>query len=281
GAEGAQTDGPAGWAEVLGGSGVQRSSGGVDGYDTHMRGIAVGADGRLPEGPLAFGLLLGAAIGRIESEAKGDDGSTDIDSHFAAVYGSGDLAGLRLSGQLLAAHDSYDSRRSVAVGALGASPSGSSHGWGLAGGAAVAREIRLGPALALTPTAGLRLGRTWRPAFDERDGGAANLAVAAAAQTSLRSRLGMQLDYARGPATAGLSLGWSHEFLDDGAESEARLAGGAFTVASAPPGRDSLDAGAAVGIALGEAVTLEAGYRLSATRSSTAHAGTASLRITW
>ena len=281
GIEGGQTDGPAGWAEVLGGSGVQRSSGGVDGYDSHMRGIAVGADGRLPEGPLAGDLLLGAAIGRIATEAKGADGSTDIDSHFAAVYGSRDLAGLRLSGQLLAAYDSYDSRRTVAVGTLGASPSGSSHGWGLAGRVAVARPFRFGPSLSLTPNAGLRLGRAWRSAFDESDGGAVNLAVAAAAQTSLRSRLGVQLEHVQGPVTGSLSLGWSHEFLDEGAESEARLAGGAFTVASAPPGRDSLDAGAAVAIALGEAVTLEAGYRSSATRSSTAHAGTASLRITW
>lgn len=280
------TGAAAGWGEVLGGTARQRAVDGISGHDLRQRGVAVGIDGSLPAGP-----RLGVALGRLESRVSGDSGSADLTSTFASLYGTHVLGRLTLSGHLLGSVEDTDSSRAVRVGTFASDPRGSAGGWGLAGGAGIGQAFRLAAPLTLRPEAGVTLGRVHRRGFTETEGGAAALTVSAADRDSLRSRLGATLRYRdrTGPGVAwpaaawdaSLSLGWNHEFLDRAASSSNSLAGAGFTVRAAAPGRDTIDLGAGLGVALGGSTSLEGRYLLTAGSATTAHGGMLSLRLAW
>src|SRR5690606_833596 len=151
----------------------------------------------------------------------------------------------------------------------------------LAGGAALGRRFPLAGGLSLEPAAGLSFARLEREGFTETGGDAANLEVGRSVRGSLRSRLGATLGYGDEDLAGALSLGWSHEFLDEAATSSASLAGAAFTTRAAAPGREFLDLGAGVRADLGSSLSLSAGYQLTASAGTTAHSGMVSLRLTW
>lgn len=269
------SDSPVAWAQFVGSSGEQRAVEGIPGYDSWQRGLAVGADHGLRSG-----LRLGFAVGQLQTEVSSDSGSADVSSTFAALYGAQNLGHFTLTGQLLGSLDDHDSSRAVRVGSFASDPKGSADGWGLAAATAVSRTFRPAEDLFLEPSAGLSFGHLHRQGFTERDGAAA-LKVEPSDRSSLRSRLGATLGYRAGALATSLSLGWSHEFLDEAAEISAGLAGADFTARAAAPGRDALDLGAGLGVALDASLSLEGRYLLTASSASTSHGGLVTLRLTW
>ncbi len=264
------------WAQLLGASAEQRPAEGLPGYDSRHRGLAIGADRLLPAG-----LRLGFAVGQTESEVSADDGRGTVTSSFVALYGAREVGGFRLAAQLLASLDDYDSERALRIGGFSADPEGETGGWGLAGAASLGRPLALGGGLTLEPGAGVAFGHLHRAGFTEADGGGSNLEIAAGGRTWLRSRLGATLGYAGQRLAGSLSLGWSRELLDEAASSEVALGGAAFAVRAAPPGRDAVDVGAGINVALAPGLTFGARYRLTASSRATGHAGMVDLRFVW
>lgn len=264
------------WMQVFESRGRQRDAGGIQGYDNDHRGFIFGV-----EGAATPALRLGVAIGQVETSVAAAQGSAEVTSIFAAVYGAQDFGPATLTGHLLGSTDRHESSRAVRIGTFASDPEGDADGWGLSGAAALSRAFALGPSLSLAPEAGIAFDRLERKRFAESNGGSAGLDVSAATRSSVRSRLGATLAYAGSGLAADFALGWAHEFADSAASSSASLAGSGFTVHAAPPGRDALELATGLALALGPSTTLEAGYRLTASRDATAHAGTLNLRVSW
>ncbi|SNS28135.1 Uncharacterized conserved protein, contains a C-terminal beta-barrel porin domain [Humidesulfovibrio mexicanus] len=121
------------------------------------------------------------------------------------------------------------------VGLAGAASLGAGWGW------------TLGP-LSIGPVAGLDYGWSWRPGFEERGGGAADLKLESAGTQTLRSALGMQTgigaDVGGGYGLeAGLSARWMRELLGGGHTSKASFVSNgsqSFEAMAPTTGRDSL-----------------------------------------
>lgn len=262
--------------QVFDSRGRQRDAGGIAGYDNDHRGFVFGVEGAAtPE------LLLGVSIGQVETRVAAANGSADVTSLFAAVHGVQALGPAVLHGHLVGGTDSYETNRAVRAGAFAADPEGDADGWGVAGTAGLTRAFALAPSFTLAPEVGFAFAHLERKTFSESNGGSAALDVSAASRSSLRSRLGATLAYAGSGVAADVTLGWAHEFADSAAASSAALAGGGFTVHAAPPGRDTLELGTGLALALGLSTKLEAGYRLAASKDATAHAATLNLRVSW
>lgn len=261
---------------VVGSYGEQRAADGIAGYDRQHHGFAVGSE----EQPTPS-LRLGFGVGQLHSQVSADDDSVTVGSTFAALYGGRDLGGMMLGGHLLGSVDRYDSQRNVQIGTFGSQPQGEAYGWGLAGDASLSRKVALGDAFVLEPNAGISFGRVGREGFSESDGDGAVLDVARSGRSSLRSRLGATLGYRGAEMNAAMSLGWSHEYLDDAASASASLAGAGFSVRAPSAGREALDFSARLGAALGQGVSFEVSYLLTASEAAASHGGLVEVQFTW
>jgi outer membrane autotransporter protein len=200
------------WVQAFAQKGDQDPAGDVAGYRFDLAGRAIGMDHRFGES-----FSAGAAFGWVNNEFRSDiaGNTADIDSRLFALYGSYTGEGFYASGTFSVGNTSYDSRRSIVVGAS-STPVASQHD-------AKVIAATLGAGLPLRagggwvdPFASLRYTQLKEEGYTESGSGAA-LAVEQRKTRSVVSELGVrwtQAYAAQGSASVSpeASVAWLHDF---------------------------------------------------------------------
>lgn len=200
------------WVQAFAQKGDQDAAGGVAGYRFDLAGRAIGMDHRFGDS-----FSAGAAFGWVSNEFKSDlaGNTADIDSRLFALYGSYTGEGFYANGTFSVGHTSYDSRRSIVVGAT-STPVASQHD-----AKVVAATLGAGVSMHagggwVDPFANLRYTKLKEDAFSESGSGTA-LAVEQRSTRSVVSELGVrwtQAFAANGSASVSpeASVAWLHDF---------------------------------------------------------------------
>lgn len=232
----------------------------ADGFDFTTGGMTLGMDYRLGTGT-AVG-LYGGYQGTDSHLAGGSKSKSD--SAKFGVYGTHDFGqGSWLTASIGGGVHSYDTERTV----LGSTATGNAEGREISTQFGLGHDFKAGQ-FTFGPEASLAYTHLWIDGFTE-NGSLAPLKIGDQDADSLRSTLGGRVSYDWIMKSVGMTLrpyanlGWQHEFMDDNqavSASFANGAGGVFTVNGSSTSRDSLVAGAGVGLLLSEAWALNLGY---------------------
>lgn len=236
-----QSDNPFGWADLetatdrrLGvfarGFGVfseQETSGNRTGYDSDAYGAAIGVDYRLSESTIGGVAFAYTANNGDYNESLG---GLDVKTFRVGPYMTWVRDDFFVDASLSFGSSSYDSTRSIPT--LGLEAKGDYDGFDLTGYVGTGYDWRIDNAWSLRPTASIQYSYFDYDSFTETGAGGANLAVAGNDSDSLRSRLGIAIQFLQ---TNGgfwqFGFGWQHEFLDnDNIEAAFAVGGNPFTV---------------------------------------------------
>ena len=212
---------------------------------------------------------MGIYTGYQGSEANLASGSeTEADSAKFGVYGTHGLGqGTWLTGAVGGGVHAYDTTRRV----LGTDVEGDTDGREISAQFGLGHDFQAGR-WTFGPEAELAYTRLWIDGFTER-GGLGPLEIQDQDADSLRSTLGARVSCDWVWENTGWTLrpyahaGWRHEFMHDNQAIGARFAGGSgsvFEVEGASSARDSVVAGAGLGVAFDPRWTLQAGYAAEA-----------------
>jgi len=269
------------WLRGFGGFGSIDDTANASGADHSSGGVALGADTEL-----GHGLVAGAAFGYLHTDIDTAEGDLDVDNFQGAVYGGWTQAATYLNGSATFGYHDSDGKRRVVVGGFNETARADFDGWTAGFSGEGGRSFALSGEATLTPFLGLDYNHLRRNDFTETGAGSANLTVDDEDQDSLRSSLGLRLG---GVFTteSGLAIrptleaAWVHEYIDD----EARLTAGfaaapttTFRIAGPDLDRDHARLGAGVSAALGDTLSLDAGYRTELAASDRTHNFAATLR---
>ena len=257
-------------------------SAGTSGYNTTAGGVAVGMDMALD----VQGLVGVAAGFGNQTITASNAASYNGNTYQFAAYGSWRNGGAFLDAQAGGGFaDGTALRPQSYYGTIAnGGTSGVQGGGSLRGGMQLdGGPWRLEPSLML---AGVSVGQN---SLTETQGGPMGLAVGNASTASLQSLLAAQAERRiplndRMAVVPAAQLGWQHEFLNVSARTSAALQalpGAAFSVLSAPVGRDAAVIGLRAALESDTPVTLYAAYTGTFSGQSTAQIVTAGLRVTW
>ncbi len=240
---------------------AESGSGTQPGYAFTTAGLTFGADYRLDD-HLAAGALAGYLHGYASISSPGS-GLVEDDSARLGVYGTGSVENLHASLYLGGALDFYKTRRGIIFGQISRTAEAAPLGKELNTSASASYDIQALAGGTVSPFAGLDYNRLMIGGFMESGADTLNLDVAPQTSQSLKSSLGLRFAklFADGPRSwkPYLSLGWRHEFEDQGRPIDASLAIGGGSQFSVRTGDFAHD-GTLVG----------AGFLLSWTKQTTA-----------
>lgn len=277
------TAGPLGltvWSNGIG-SFAHVSSGEAPGYHLSLGGVIAGIDAQPAPGLLAGLAVAGGSLRTTEGSASANATAVQF-----SVYGGLQSGPWFVDGQASYLHLDQDVRRNLPVWGASTRDNQAANG----GGAQLNGGLRLQRGRwRIEPTLGLSLLQLAAASATETTGG--NLAESVAAQsiTSVQSfagmRIGTMLELRPGmPLRVHGLLGWTHEFADASAATNARLAlagAGAFNVDSASIGRDAARIGAGFEAPLSPAVSLYGAYEAGISANQVSHNLTGGLRVVW
>ena len=253
------------------------------GYETSVDGLVVGID-KAFEG----GGLIGLAIGG--GDAKTDtvrDGAAHGHMIHVAVYGGARSRHAFIDWQADYLHVDQDLTRPLGFAAGSVGSDDTLKGGGVQINAGVDLTVRQ---WLVEPIAGLSMLRLTSTAPDETAPAAVAERIGVQRNNSLQSFAGV-----RAARTVRLTpdmplqvrglIGWSHEMEDTGADVTARLVNlsgaSAFTVSSAPAGRDALKLGASFNAQLTPKITFYGSYSAALARDQRSQHLTAGARVRW
>ncbi|MBF0179222.1 MAG: autotransporter domain-containing protein [Magnetococcales bacterium] len=227
------------WASALGQLSNINGDNNAAGYDQNSAGFLLGGDIEVSK-DVTVGLMAGYS----RTEVNGDDkGDVDIDTFHIAGYGRVDFNDMFVRGNLGYAHNSYDSTRTISVGAINTTATGSFNGYNLFIGADLGADIKMADKVLVEPWVGIRYDHVHRDGFQEGGAGNLNLDVLSKTQHNPRTTLGVRAlqtinsgDMAYEPE---LRIRWDHEFQDAPLETKARINGAEFTTKGVDLGHDS------------------------------------------
>ncbi len=237
------------WVNAFGQWGAQQQDSGYSGYDYSMSGVTVGFD-RV----LANGFLAGVSAGYAKSDVDLDDGqgSGDIESYYASLYGSWSLKDLSVDTVLSVGRNRYDNSRLVAAGGPPAWVVSSHDGDLFSGYLRAGYTFRVQD-WALEPFASAQYVFLDEDAFIESGAAGLSLNVDSRTTQSLVSELGLRVtrvfsfDY--GKLVPEVSVAWLHDFdIDDRVitSSFAGSPGATFAVAGPKAQKDGAAGGAGI-----------------------------------
>ncbi|WP_207485465.1 autotransporter outer membrane beta-barrel domain-containing protein [Arenibaculum pallidiluteum] len=245
----------------------------------HAGGFVAGADVSTDEG-LTAGVAAGYVRGTTRTE--GGVGKGDLDTYQTTAYAGWSSGRAFVEGAVSYGFTQTETRREVAFGGFSQRASSEADGHGFS--AEIAAGYRFGnPGAWIEPRSGLRWDRLYRMGFAETGAGALSLDVEDASLTGLRSsagiRLGTTVRLGDTIAEPTALIAWEHDLLDSGASSRNSLAGSAFTIDSAKPGRDALILGAGIAAALDDTISVQASYTGELRQRDIGHSIAAGMRI--
>ncbi len=249
----------AGYARSLFWETEREGADGIAGYRISGGGLSVGANRQA--GDLQLGVALGYQKLDINHQASRTAGRLDL--FLAALHGTIRREPWFVRGILAYGHQREDYRRDITFLDLSRSAESDSKADLLMTGLVIGRRWD-GRFISLTPFAGADFATYLGRKFDEHGAGDLNLEISDRNQQSLRHSLGLTLTapipgMAKVRLDSRLSVGWSHEWLDDAYDLQARLSGEKFRIEGKDLGRDLLTTSLGLQARLGERVEIEAG----------------------
>jgi len=239
-------------------------------------GVIVGVDGKVNEN-----WVLGTFFDYEHTDADLDNqgSKADVDSYSGGVYTGfheSDHGGYYGNGLFAYTHNDYNSTRNIVIPGFGGTENGSTSGnqfeFNFDGG----YDFTLTDYVTWGPVVGLQYNHLDVDSFNESGVPAANLAVGSQSMDSLRSRLGVRIDYHRLLAhkmafATGLHAEWQHEFLDDSEGISASFIGDGlapFSVQTTDPQRDAALVGLGADLTMRDRYTLFFDYDVQAGQDS-------------
>ncbi len=235
-------------------------------------------------------LTVGLAVGYNRTDASVSQGSLDVDSYQAALYGKKLLTdNYYISGLAGVGYHDFESKRRVIVGLSNTTARADYHAWTSNIAVEIGRLIEVNENTNITPLAGLEYAHVNRADFDEKDADEANLKVRREQQDSLRSAIGARITHQwktqkgyRIQPTA--ELAWVHEHMDNEAQMRAGFASTSlanFQVDGPELDRDRARLALGVDMQMTELTSIQLGYQGEWASSDQRHDLSATLKMRW
>ena len=261
---------------------TQVAAAAAPGFQSSLAGVMAGLDVEL-----APGFVAGVAVGGGSANTFAGNGATALGSAMQAmVYGEYAAGPLFIGGQAAYLHSDQTTTRPLGAWNSVARDSLVTNGVG----GQIAAGVRVPwSGWMVEPTVALAALALSAPATVEQNGNGLAQQINGQSLTSLRSALTLPVSRTlaladdRALTLRGL-LGWTHEFADIAATTQAAFVaapGAPFTATTAPIARDSIVLGLSVDFALDDGVTLFAGWQGALAASSSVQSVRAGLRMTW
>lgn len=261
---------------------TQVAAAAAPGFQASLAGVMAGLDREL-----APGFVAGVAVGGGSANTFAGTGASALGSALQAmVYGEYAAGPFFLGGQAAYLHTDQATVRPLGAWNSAARNSLASNGVG----GQIAAGVRLPwRGWRVEPTIGLAALALWAPATVEQNANGLAQQIDGQSLTSLRSAITLPVGRSFALAedrslTLRSLLGWTHEFADVTATTQAAFAaapGAPFSATTAPIARDSILLGLSVDVAVGNGVALFAGWQGALAASSTVQSFRAGLRMTW
>ena len=233
---------------------------------------------------------VGLAISYNRTDASVSQGSLDVDSYQAALYGRKLFTdNYYVSGIAGVGYHDFESKRRVTVGLSNTTARADYHAWTSNIAVEIGRLIEVSENTNLTPLAGLEYAHVNRAGFVEKDANAANLKIRRDQQDSLRSAIGARIEHLwktqkgyRIQPTA--ELAWVHELMDNEAQMRAGFAATSlanFQVDGPELDRNRARLALGLDMQLSELSSIQLGYQAEWASSDQRHDLSATFRIAW
>jgi outer membrane autotransporter protein len=235
-------------------------------------------------------LTVGLAVGYNRTDASVSQGSLDVDSYQAALYGRKLFTdNYYVSGIAGVGYHEFESKRRVTVGLSNTTARADYHAWTSNIAVEIGRLIEVSENTNLTPLAGLEYAHVNRAGFVEKDANAANLKIRRDQQDSLRSAIGARIEHLwktqkgyRIQPTA--ELAWVHELMDNEAQMRAGFAATSlanFQVDGPELDRNRARLALGLDMQLSELSSIQLGYQGEWASSDQRHDLSATFRMAW
>lgn len=235
-------------------------------------------------------LTVGLAVGYNRTDASVSQGSLDVDSYQAALYGRKLFTdNYYVSGIAGVGYHDFESKRRVTVGLSNTTARADYHAWTSNIAVEIGRLIEVSENTNLTPLAGLEYAHVNRAGFVEKDANAANLKVRRDQQDSLRSAIGARIAHQwktqkgyRIQPTA--ELAWVHELMDNEAQMRAGFAATSlanFQVDGPELDRNRARLALGLDMQLSELSSMQLGYQGEWASSDQRHDLSATFKMAW
>ncbi|WP_296592964.1 autotransporter domain-containing protein [Methylophaga sp.] len=235
-------------------------------------------------------LTVGLAVGYNRTDASVSQGSLDVDSYQAALYGRKLFTdNYYVSGIAGVGYHDFESKRRVTVGLSNTTARADYHAWTSNIAVEIGRLIEVSENTNLTPLAGLEYAHVNRAGFVEKDANAANLKIRRDQQDSLRSAIGARVAHQwktqngyRIQPTA--ELAWVHELMDNEAQMRAGFAATSlanFQVDGPELDRNRARLALGLDMQLSELSSIQLGYQGEWASSDQRHDLSATFKMAW
>jgi outer membrane autotransporter protein len=213
------------WGQITGGTALRETTGNTDGYRQNFYGLTVGADKAVGDDT-----TVGAALGWMHGDAMGADGLSGTDVNMDSVqltgYGAHRFGPAFIDAMLGASYNMFNQSRYV--GFLNDTANASYDGMQYMAHMDAGWNFPVDHTV-FTPLVGLQYIRTDNDAYQEHNGGIADLSVGHQGSNSLTTLLGGEVKTSLATAWGTLipqaKLEWAHD-LTQGAISTPALLGG-------------------------------------------------------
>ena len=234
------------------------SANGLSGYDVSGGDGVFGYDWRFGQG--VAGVAASYEYADVSASANG---SGDVGTYQAALYGSFDAGMMTFAGRAGLGYGDLSTSRITTLGAYSATASASGHGTGGFIEAAAFSDLDM-DAFTLTPSATLGYRAFHRDSMQE-SGSSFALAIPSETfdetQTTLAVALSKDISFDNGVRLLpAISAGWRHDYGDTGRSSTLGIFGSDFDVAGADIGADAFIGRVSVTAFADDRFTLEAAY---------------------
>ncbi len=276
-------DGSTVWVTTLAGYNTTNAGGGAPGFTSGLGGAAAGIDAPVA-GTGRIGLAVGSADGQTWAQSGGQATGTTAQ---LIGYGQWQSGKLFVAAQLGGMYQQVNATQSLPL--FDASTRGSTNGTAAGGGIRAGIQERFGSWL-LEPSLGFGGFSFHEADLTETGGGLLAQTIGGQSIGSAQTTVGASLQHGivLSPTVsmvAKATLGWSHEFASDRAESWASfsgLSGSGYQVTSAPIGRDAALVGLLADVKVASwPMSVFAGYGGAINGSSDAQALSVGVHFIW
>jgi len=273
------------WLQGVGGFGEIDSDANGNGADYDVYGTAAGFEFELEDHNAMLGLFAGYSF--TESDVKGLNDSSEVDSYQLGIYGAYRFdKNWHMNGSLSGSYLDFDTERQVGGNIAGAD----FDGYGGYASAELLYDFQTEHGAIISPFAALEGGFTHHEDYSETGAGVLNMDVASSTNESLTSVIGIQAT-AMSPSSENfqinpsVKLGWAHEYLDDTAEQSSNFAAAPSAVINSEgpvQNRNSARIGAHIDVKnMNSTTSFYAGYDGELASDFNNHLFTAGLKVRW
>ncbi len=274
------------WMSGVGVTGNVDGNGNSSSYSYSGGGGGVGIDKQV-DPDILVGIAAGYANTNVSTQGVNSSGT--VNSYQGALYGAYTPNALYVQGLAGYAYNDAAMTRTVSFPGVNSTANGSTSSNQFFGAVETGYALPVTKDTSLTPFLGLQGMTANQASFTETGAGALNLSVDSQTTNSVRSILGLQIDYDAnigftGPLALLARAGWAHEYADTARPTTASFAGApgsGFTVDGTQMARNSAIIALGVTSKLTQALSFLLRYDGDVNGADNAHAVTGRLSLTW